>query len=200
MTSFQSSVRAVVCAAAAVVAAACGSDSGSGGHINSGVNESEPVNMVSPSDAQKVCSAVASYAASRISPDVVRKSVCVALAAVQPDGMPPTVDDCNMSVEQCMKNQSTTTPDTPGTPMCVAGATITTCMASVGELQTCTAALIDQAASNVEAVNCDLYGLPPAEASMRLQPNTSIPPACDTVRQKCPGFVPEPQPAGSTGT
>jgi hypothetical protein len=181
-------MRTLLCFIVTGLVCACGSDSGSGG-VHSGVNDSEPVNMLNASDAQKVCSAVASYTASRISADVVKKSVCVALAAVQPGGTPPTVDQCNTSVTTCLANTQTPVTTTQNTPMCAAGAIVTACTATVGELEGCASALIDQTASNVEAINCDLFGLPPAEISMRLQPNTTVPAACNAVQQKCPAFL-----------
>jgi hypothetical protein len=171
---------------------ACGSDSEGPSGVTSGVDGSRPVNMLAPGDAQKLCDAVARYGTSRVSRDSVRRAVCVGLTALQ-IANPPTVAQCNDSVAQCVMMAAQTTGGTTvgATPACTAGVPPTNCTATVAELETCSTALIDQAANALASVTCDLWGLPPAEAAKRIMDAQNRPALaeCAPIRQKCPAFL-----------
>ena len=177
---------------AVIAALACGSDSGSGG-VSSGVDTTKPANMVTASDAQKVCSAIASYYASQITSDVVRRTVCVGVVAVQSVGMAPTVAQCNDSVNKCVANaqmSNTTTAATPPQVTCPGGVVPSQCTATVGAIQACATEIANQTRDRLAAINCNLYGLPPADAQAMLRAATTVtvPADCTAVQQSCPGI------------
>jgi hypothetical protein len=147
--------------------------------------------MLAASDAQKLCSAVASYVASRITPDSFRHAVCVGLTRLQ-IANPPTVAQCNDFVAQCLKMANPTGTMTPtGAPTCAGGALPTACTASVAEIEACSTALTDQAANAFASLTCDLWGLPPADATKRVMDaqNRPVPAECAPIQQKCPAFL-----------
>src|SRR5262245_46333421 len=106
---------------AASAVSGCGSDSEGSSGANSGVDSSKPVNMLTTDEAQRVCTAVASYGVARIPADVVRRSVCVRLTVVQ-IANPPTVAECNETVNRCtMTAQNMGQTTAPPTPACMGG-------------------------------------------------------------------------------
>jgi hypothetical protein len=174
-----------------MTALACGSDSGSG--VSSGVDTTKPANMVSASDAQKVCSAIASYYTNELTPELVRRTVCIAVVAVQSVGMAPTVDQCNASVNDCVANAQGSNGMTAVTPpqvTCPGGVVPAQCTATVGEIQSCATEIANETHGKLASINCGLYGLPPADAQAMLRAATTVtvPADCSTVQQSCPGI------------
>jgi hypothetical protein len=176
---------------ALILIAACGSDSGSSG-VESGVDPGKPADMASAADAQKVCSAIASYAATQLNGDLVRRTVCLGLTAA---GKAPTVAECNDSVQRCLSTTQaggTSSGQAPNTTpvACVGGTAVPpNCTATVGEIQSCATAAIDGTRSYFDGLTCDLWGLPPAEAQARIRATPPTPAECTAVQQKCPGLI-----------
>jgi hypothetical protein len=190
MFTFSSKTTSIITLLALSVCSACGSDSGSSG-VSSGVDGSKPVNTLDANDGQKLCNAVASYGTSRVTPDSIRRAVCVGLTRLQPN--PPTVQQCNDFVAQCLMtgNQAMGTSPVTATLTCPPGGLPTTCTATVGELQTCATALINQGADSIGSLTCDLWGLPPADAQKRFMDAVNRPALaeCAPIQQKCSGVL-----------
>jgi hypothetical protein len=177
---------------ATILIVACGSDSGSSG-VQSGVDPAKPADMASAADAQKVCSAIASYAAMQLNGDLARRTLCLELTAVPAStGKAPTVAECNDSVQRClgMTQGSSAQPRNTNTVGCVGGTTVPpNCTATVGEIQACATAAIDATSNYFNGLTCDLWGLPPAEAQARIQATPPTPASCTAIQQKCPGLI-----------
>lgn len=192
MFKVASKTTGIIAALAIFAFCGCGSDSDGPSGVASGVDGSKPVNTLAPSDAQALCNAVTSYGTSRVTPDSVRRAVCVGLTALQ-IANPPTVAQCNDSVAQCVTMASQTTGGTTvvRTPTCAAGVPPTACTATVAELEACSTALIDQAANAIGSITCDVWGLPPADAAKRIMDAQNRPALaeCAPIQQKCPAFL-----------
>lgn len=176
---------------ATMLLAACGSDNGSSG-VQSGVDPTKPADMADATDAQKVCSAIASYAAMQLNGELVRRTVCLELTAIGASaGKAPTVAECNDSVQRCLGMQgSSAQPQNTNAVGCVGGTMVPpNCTATVGEIQACATAAIDATSNYFNGLTCDLWGLPPAEAQARIQSTPPTPTSCTAVQQKCPGLI-----------
>jgi hypothetical protein len=178
--------------AAALAAAGCGSDDNGGG-VSSGIDGSKPADSLETSDAKKVCDAIASYASSQLTADLLRRTFCTSLTAAPAlSGKAPTVAECNDSVNMCLMQAQGAQSMSTAAPSCPSGGTLPPgCNATVGEIQACSTAAIDSARAILSGINCDLWGLPPAEAQQRIRDAQMRPePAeCTVVQQKCPALV-----------
>jgi len=181
---------------------ACGSDDdgggdGGGASLDSGVDEDKPVEDLTDDEAEAICEAGADYFVEKFSSSSLQTAFCRAIAVGTALGLATDEesmqDMCNSLYESC-----TNCIDDPDAeecedmtevpieePECGDEEVPSDCSSSVGELEACLKAEVDQGVAAFNDIpDCDEIG--PDTEPPTFEEDPPLPAACETVEENCP--------------
>lgn len=158
---------------------ACGGDGGGSG-VDSGVSAAKKGNELTPAEETALCEAAVDHYASVVTAADVENFACVtagATAAAAGDG---SVMSCQIVYDMCIAMDPEPT-DNPGTG-CTLTFELSTCTASVAEIEACLTARNIAAGEAFREASCDDLATP-ADPN----PEPADLPECSKIATTCPG-------------
>jgi hypothetical protein len=182
----------VIVAGYALACAACG-DSGSAGPsaVSSGLPPTKVVGTLTTTETTQLCKTVEDAFKDPAVTDGLCRFTAIFAAVAATLALPSATDAqlqmaCTMGYTECKKPQNQTTNQCKAPPA--------SCTATVGEVEKCLADMKSSLANLGAAVpacstltKATLGSSPPDTAGLTQEPDS-----CETINQKCPGLVPEP--------
>lgn len=156
---------------------ACGGDGGgSSSGVDSGLPAERKGSELSDSEAKQLCEARAAYLSAKISEDDLKNFSCV-LAGAFVGG--ENVDTCQMVYEACLEEEPMSA-DTGETAECALSFELSTCNATVAEIEACLTEQDNAYAEAITTATCADVSTDPGSASAG--------PACSKAQANCPGI------------
>lgn len=155
---------------------ACGGDSGPG-PVDSGLPDERKGSELSDAEAKQLCEARADHAAALISEDDAKHQACTFGGLVVAGG---SVETCKTFYDMCIKMDFEEDPEPAGE--CMLGFELSTCEATIAEIEACFTEEDDANAAAFKSISCN-------DAATTGDPNPpQAGPACSTAQAKCPGI------------
>ncbi len=155
--------------------AACGGDGG--GPVDSGLPADKTGAELSSDEAETLCNAAAENLASQVTEAEQTNAFCVGIGlafAAQAGG---TAAECEQLAKMCRDNPEENGQQ-PG-DMCTLGFELSTCTATVADLEACLTERNEASAEAIRGISCDDIADEPATPAAG--------PACTKIKTSCPG-------------
>ena len=156
--------------------AACGDDGGGGTTVSAfeaSTADEKTVDSLTADEQTAFCNELKAYADANLSATDMKKLACYSFSIAFSGG---DTAACKESAEGCMADPDAV--EVSNDASCD-GSQITTCNATVGELEECYTAMVGRTKSLVSSLSC-------SSSPQSLSSMSEPPAACDSVKTKCP--------------
>lgn len=156
---------------------------GCGGGINSGVDGSKKGSELTDDEAEKVCVATIEYSADAVSAADSCKIFGLLAYKFAEAANQNALEACEAARDECL-DEAEKAPEEPDTRACglVDADVLSSCDATVAEVEGCLSALIDRSASALKKIP-DCAGLEGYELE---DEDEDLPKSCEVVQKECP--------------
>lgn len=175
MTSARLAVRASILAVLAL--GGCSN----GGAYDSGVDDSRPFDMLTDAEARTACENLLAYLRRNI-PESRDLELGCTVDALQATATP---EDCRASVSACLAG--TPEPFLGFELDCASAAAASSCSSTVGEVEQCIGADLEQLFGRLDQVRCDIAGDIDALTALQTEPPTPM--ECSALGTECPDLA-----------
>lgn len=160
---------------------ACGDSSDSGGPVDSGLPAERKGSELSDAEAKQLCEASAEQLAGQLDTADLKHFFCVTQGIFAAAAGGNMVSTCEGVYDMCMMMDFKPT-DGGGADTCMLAFDLTTCEATVSDIEACLTEQNDASASAFKTASCDDVGKEPTTPTSG--------PACTKAKASCPGIAP----------